>query len=130
MGSIAWAELGVGVIIALLSSGGLWAYLMKRNEKKSDTTKLLMGLGLDKILFLGGRYLEKGWISRDEYHDFLKYLYEPYRALGGNGMAEKMMEEINELPVRNRQSSVDISFSLQSTSTPTQGAPSNDEHGN
>ena len=46
------------------------------------------------------QYIERGWITEDEY-DTLKDLYEPYKKLGGNGSGTKIMEEINKLPIRN-----------------------------
>jgi len=32
-----------------------------------------------------------------------KYLYEPYKAAGGNGSAEKIMAELNKLPMKTRE---------------------------
>lgn len=30
------------------------------------------------------------------------YLYEPYKKLGGNGSALRVMQEVNKLPIRNQ----------------------------
>lgn len=110
-------EVILAIIASVLASSGFWAWIIKRSEKKSGSTRLLMGLALDKIIFLGSGYIDRGWLSRDEYHDFRKYLYDPYRELGGNGSAEKMMEDIEELPIRSRQRAVDISFELETPET-------------
>lgn len=48
---------------------------------------------------LGTAYLSRGYITIDEYEDLQKYLYSPYEAFGGNGMAEKVMKEVQELPI-------------------------------
>jgi len=45
-------------------------------------------------------YLDRGYILKDEYDDLVKYLYKPYSAFGGNGLAEKVFEEVKELPIR------------------------------
>lgn len=49
---------------------------------------------------LGTAYLSRGYITIDEYEDLQKYLYSPYSSFGGNGMAEKVMKEVQELPIR------------------------------
>lgn len=89
----------VSVISATLTSSGVWAYIMARKEGKSATSRLLMGLAYDKIIWLGMAYLDKGSITKDEYEDFSKYLYEPYIELGGNGIAKRIMEEVSKLPL-------------------------------
>ena len=35
----------------------------------------------------------------DEYDNLKNYLYEPYKKLGGNGTAERVMDEIDKLPI-------------------------------
>lgn len=61
---------------------------------------MLMGLGHDRIMYLGMTYVDRGYITKEEYDDFVKYLYQPYEALGGNGTAEKLMREIERLELR------------------------------
>lgn len=89
----------VSVVIALIASSGFWAFLDKRREKDSGQEELLRGLAADRIMFLGMRYIEKGWISSDEHKNLLG-LYKPYLKVGGNGTAMKIMEEVNRLPIR------------------------------
>src|SRR5689334_14036995 len=60
-----------------------------------------MGLSYDKIVTLGMIYLQRGWITKDEYEDYRRYLFEPYKALGGNGVAEKIMDDVSKLPFRS-----------------------------
>lgn len=59
-----------------------------------------MGLAYDKLTYLGLKHIERGYIPGDEYEDFMKYLYEPYIELGGNGMASRVMDEVAKLPLR------------------------------
>ena len=91
----------VTVIVAALSAGGLWSYLEKRPKKKTDETQILLGLAQDRIVTLGKKYIKRGWIDYDEYHQFLTYLYLPYRNLGGNGMGEKVFKDVTNLPLGN-----------------------------
>lgn len=92
----------VPVIVAVLASSGLWAFLLKRADKKDAKSDMLMGLAHDRILYLGKSYLERSptYITVDEYDNLKNYLYEPYRRLGGNGTAERIMNEVEKLPIK------------------------------
>lgn len=39
-------------------------------------------------------------MSRDEYENIHKYLYVPYKDLGGNGTVERIVNELTTLPIR------------------------------
>jgi hypothetical protein len=92
----------IAVITSLLASQGFWAYLQRKDTKKSATLRLLLGLAHDRIIFVGMSYVDRGWISKDEYEDFFNYLYQPYADFGGNGLAEKIMQEVIKLPIRGK----------------------------
>ena len=102
-----WQVIGA-VVIGAVSSSGFWAWFQHRDKTKNATTKLMMGLAYDKIVFLGLKYIERGWITTEELDDFRKYFYEPYRDLGGNGVAEKVMGEIDKLHLRSHTKYADI----------------------
>jgi len=93
-------ELVVTLMVALAGSSGLWLYVTKKNETKDLRNQLLMGLAHDRIVYLGMKYIEKGYISQDEYENLNDYLYKPYQAMGGNGSAKRIMLEIDKLPMR------------------------------
>lgn len=94
-------EMFITIVSAVLASSGLWAYIQKRRETKDDKTKLLVGLAHDRIIFLGMRYVDREFITQDEYENLVDYLYEPYHALGGNGSAERVINEVKKLPIRS-----------------------------
>lgn len=96
-------ELIITIICAVFASSGFWAYLQFRREKNDVRTRMLIGLGHDRIMDLGKMYLNRTprYITTDEYENLTKYLYEPYHELGGNGSAERIMDEINTLPIRD-----------------------------
>lgn len=87
----------VAVLLTLLASSGFWAFVIAVLEKKSARNRMLLGLGHDRIVFLCMKYLEKGEIAQGEYENLNKYLYEPYKKMGGNGTAERLMIEVNKL---------------------------------
>lgn len=82
-------------------SGGLWAYLQRRDTKKNASTKLMMGLAYANLMSLGQMYIDRGWVTKDEFEDYQKYFFTPYKDLGGNGVAERMMEGVHGLPMRS-----------------------------
>lgn len=89
------------VVAALLASGGYWSYKMSKNNHKTAESKMLMGLAHDRIVELGMKYIERGTITRDEYENLYDYLYLPYKELGGNGSAERVMDVVKQLRITN-----------------------------
>ena len=89
-------------LIAACSSSGLTGFVMFLIQRKDAKKDLLIGLAHDRIMSLGEQYLARGDLTKEEYENMHDYLYVPYRALGGNGTAEKMMHEVDRLPLRER----------------------------
>lgn len=96
-----WLKTAVTILVTLLGSAGFWGYLEARRSKKSANTRLLVGIAHDRIVFLGMKYVERGYITRDEYENLNDYLFEPYSEAGGNGSAKRVMEEVRKLPLHN-----------------------------
>lgn len=96
--SVHLIELAATVIVSVLGSQGLWAYIQSKSAKNDAKTKMILGLGHDRIIYLGEAYIKRGRITHAEYENLHDYLYLPYKALGGNGTAEKIMEEVKQLP--------------------------------
>lgn len=72
----------------------------KKGLKKDVKTEMLVGLAHDRILFLGMHYVDRGFITQDEYENLHDYLYVPYEKLGGNGSAKRVMQEVDKLPIK------------------------------
>ena len=90
----------VSIVCSVLASSGFWAYLQNREHKDSAERKMLIGLGHDRIMWLGMGYVTRGYITKDEYENLHDYLYLPYRECGGNGSAEHVMDQVKKLPVK------------------------------
>ena len=88
-------------VTALLASSGLWAFLGNRLERNNAERELIVGIGHIELVFFGMHYIERGWITRDEY-ETMQGLYEPYVKLGGNGSGKKIMKELENLPIRDK----------------------------
>ena len=89
------------ILTALLASSGLWAFLGNRLERNNAERELIVGIGHIELVFFGMQYIERGWITRDEY-ETMQGLYEPYVRLGGNGSGTKIMKELEKLPIRDK----------------------------
>lgn len=95
-------EMFLTVLCAVLASSGFWALIQKISDRKDVKSRVLIGLGHDRIVYLGMQYIKRGWITKDEYENLNDYLYKPYKDMGGNGSAERVMQEVNKLEIRDR----------------------------
>lgn len=95
-----WVQMIITIACSVIASSGFWAYITQRSDRKDMKTEMLIGLGHDRIVYLGLCYIERGCITQDEYENLNDYLYKPYEKMGGNGSAKRIMEEVNKLPIR------------------------------
>ena len=94
-------QIVIAVVTSVLASSGLWTYIQKKADKKDAKSRLLLGLAHDRIIFLGSVYIERGYITKDEYENLHDYLYLPYSEMGGNGTAKKVMQAVDRLELKN-----------------------------
>lgn len=94
-----WSQIILTIFASVLASSGLWAFLNSRFDKRDAERDILIGIGHLEIVFFGMQYIERGWITQDEY-DTLCELYKPYVTLGGNGSGTKIMKEVEKLPIK------------------------------
>ena len=94
-----WVQIAVPLVAAVLTSSGLWAVVARRADKGDAQRKMLVGLAHDRIVHLGIVYVDRGYVTQDEYENLNDYLYAPYEKMGGNGSAKRVMEEVRRLPM-------------------------------
>ena len=103
-----WQTLTIAIISAL-SSGGVVSLItffvsrhdmrkQKEEEAQSETSRMILALGHDKIAYLTRKFIRRGGITQTE-HANLSGLYGPYRAMGGNGDGKAGFEACGKLPV-------------------------------
>lgn len=92
-------QIVITIFTSLLASSGLWAFLGTRLDRHTAEREMLLGIAHMELVFYGMQYIERGWISKDEY-DTLQDLYKPYKKLGGNGSGTKIMNEVEKLPLK------------------------------
>ena len=106
-----WINMTIAIFAAVTASSGFWTYINSRTGKLSATNRLLLGLAHERIVHVGAKYVQRGWITYDEYEDFIKYLYTPYCSFGGNGMVDKIKDEVSKLPLKSgRQNALEVHF--------------------
>ena len=103
-----WYEMLLTIVSSVIASSGFWAWMDRRREKKDSKTQMLLGLGHDRIIMLCEKYIERGWITSDEYENLNTYLFDPYTKMGGNGTAKRLMEIVEELPVHKSTYNVGV----------------------
>jgi hypothetical protein len=89
----------VTILVSVLASSGVWAVVMKIMDKRDVKTQMLIGLGHDRIMYLGKSYIDRGYITSTEYENLVDYLYRPYELMGGNGSAKRIVDEVKKLPL-------------------------------
>jgi hypothetical protein len=95
-----WLQVLITAAVTILASSGFWAFVTKKSDKNNAEARMLLGLGHDRIIELGMQYIQRGWITEEEYENLNDYLYKPYEEMGGNGSAKRIMQEVNKLPIR------------------------------
>lgn len=97
-GSLHFLEVFVSSLVA---SSGFWLIISKRFANRDISRRLLAGLAHDRITYLSMKYIERGWITHDEFENLVNFLYEPYKDFGGNGSAQRLIKEVEKLPIKN-----------------------------
>lgn len=100
-------DIVVTLIVAIFASGGFWslvtALVTNRNKAKTAEERMILGLGFRAIKDTCIALLQQGEVDADEYKDLKHYLFEPYRAMGGDGTAERLIAEVDKLPIKERR---------------------------
>ena len=77
----------------------LYKLKLEEDNQNNLETQMLIGLAHDRIIYLGMVYIERGYITQDEYENLYEYLYKPYEKLGGNGSVKRIMTEVDQLAI-------------------------------
>lgn len=96
-------ELIAAVVVAVLGSNGLWAFLQSKSTRKTARDRMILGLGHAEIFRVAEKYIHRKGITMSELEDLEKYLYKPYSDMGGNGTAAAIVAKCRELPIITEQ---------------------------
>jgi hypothetical protein len=94
-----WLSLLVSVLVAVGASSGAWGFVMHYITKKEAKNDLLMGIAYDRIVTLGFKCIEDNYISDEDYELLVEKLYKPYLKRGGNGLAKRVIAQVETLRI-------------------------------
>ena len=92
------AEFTNPLITTVLSGPGIWAWAKTRTQRNDSEDKLLLQVAKNQLVSQGREYLKRGYITMDEYEEY-ESEYSVYSCLGGNGLARRIFEQVDELPM-------------------------------
>ena len=103
-------EIIIAIVGGIFGSTGLWQLIQYFLAKNSVEREMLLGLGYIQLMNTCEMYLKQGYIEVEELVDLKKYLYEPYRKLGGNGAGEMIMSKVEKLPNQPLEKTAQVLF--------------------
>ncbi len=92
------AEMANPLVTTVLSGPGIWAWAKTRTTRNQSEDKLLLQVAKNQLVTLGREYLKRGYITMDEYEEY-EAEYQVYSSLGGNGLARRIFEQVDNLPM-------------------------------
>ena len=80
---------------------GYIVWLLKKQKQDRDAnSKGTMLLLRVQLIEYHEEWMQRGYVTKHGIENFLE-MYNAYHALGGNGMVTHLLEEVNELPIKN-----------------------------
>ena len=92
------AEMANPLITTVLSGPGIWAWAKTRTQRNDSEDRLLLHVAKNQLVTQGREYLARGYITMDEYEEY-EAEYQVYTYLGGNGLARRIFEQVDDLPM-------------------------------
>lgn len=92
------AEMANPLITTVLSGPGIWAWAKTRTTRNKSEDRLLLQVAKNQLVSQGRKYLKRGYITMDEYEEY-EAEYQVYSGLGGNGLARRIFEQVDNLPM-------------------------------
>ena len=87
------------IILPILLGYIVW--LLKRQKRDRDAnSKGTMLLLRVQLIEYHEEWMARGYVTKHGIQKFIE-MYEAYHSLGGNGMVTHLLEEVEELPIKN-----------------------------
>ena len=108
----------LGYILGGLGLGSLIIFFVSRHDTKKglekatkentedikkiyDVMEIIKDMAMaslyDRTKYWAECYIKRGYITSDEYDDWVKYLYKPYKAGEGDGTIDRLKMEVDRL---------------------------------
>ena len=95
---VEWLCIGISTLLCF-SYRSLVKKIHDERETNAAMREGMKALLHNKIIEKCEKCIEKGYCSTEEMDEIL-YLYDPYKALNGNGSAERAIEKVKDLPTQ------------------------------
>lgn len=92
------AEFANPLVTTVLSGPGIWAWAKTRTQRNNSENRLLLQVAKNQLITQGRKYLNRGYVTMDEYEEY-ESEYHVYTDLGGNGLARRIFEQVDDLPM-------------------------------
>lgn len=86
------------LISAFFGAPGLWAFIKSKTDRNNTEQDMLLAVSKNQLISLGRTYLDRGYITMDEYEEFERE-YKLYSSMGGNGLARRVFKQVDDLPI-------------------------------
>lgn len=84
----------------VFACSGFWACVQAFFSNRGKLRQLILGLAFTQIIDSCKFYISRGYITTEEFSELNHYLFEPYLKLGGDGTAQRMIKEVEKLPIK------------------------------
>lgn len=91
-------ELANPAVTAILGGSGVWVWVKTITERNDSEDRLLLQVARNQLVSQGRKYIDRGYITMDEYEEY-ESEYDIYSRLGGNGLARRVFKQVDELPI-------------------------------
>ena len=91
-------ELANPAVTAILGGSGVWVWAKTITERNDSEDRLLLQVARNQLVSQGRKYIDRGYITMDEYEEY-ESEYDIYSRLGGNGLARRVFKQVDELPI-------------------------------
>lgn len=91
-------ELSSPAVTALLGGSGIWVWVKALSERNDTEDRLLLQVAKNQLVCRGREYLNRGYITMDEYEEY-ESEFKVYESLGGNGLARRIFKQVDDLPI-------------------------------
>lgn len=97
-----WVEWLFGLIIA--GMGVIYKQLKSNINQNKAVKDGIKGILYNEIIYRCKKILIIGYVTPDDLEE-LEYLFKPYKELQGNGTAEKLINRVYQLPMKEMEES-------------------------
>ena len=95
-----WIEFLFGILVVGMTT--MYKILLKNVKENKALKDGMKGILHNDIIYRCKKFLIIGYVTLDDLEE-LEYLFKPYKELGGNGTAKKMMDRVYNLPIKKEE---------------------------